>query len=128
MSKSIEAKIREEALRLLEEAGPEGMKTSEIVKDIHSKVEDKSKTAKWVWWKMHDKTHKDKITKIKHGLYRLSKFDDINSREVNDGDRPLQKNDKGTNNKSRVIAENDIDTCYVICEEDFKGTPDIKNI
>ena len=89
-----EAKIKKEALRLLEEAGPEGMKTSEIVKDIHSKVEDKSKTAKWVWWKMHDKTHKDKITKIKHGLYRLSKFDDINSREVNDGDRPPQKNNK----------------------------------
>ena len=89
-----EAKIKKEALRLLEEAGPEGMKTSEIVKDIHSKVEDKSKTAKWVWWKMHDKTHKDKITKIKRGLYRLSKFDDVNSREVNDGDRPLQKNNK----------------------------------
>ena len=42
-----------------------------------------------------------------------------------DEDRTLI-NDKYSNNKSRIIAENDIDACYVICEEDFLETSNIK--
>ena len=42
-----------------------------------------------------------------------------------DEDRTLI-DDKHSDSKPRVIAENDIDTCYVICEEDFTETPNIK--
>ena len=95
MRKGIVEKIRKVALRLLKEAGPEGMETSEIVNTIHSEVGGSKKTVETTWWKMHSDTHKNKITRIKKGLYRLSKFDSVAPREVNEEGPRVQEKGRG---------------------------------